>query len=213
MSPAGRAADRAGSAKDANTNSSSSSHELESRIAVALDAFHVVQLGTAALVRSAGASSRRPWAIAAARGSALRDPEHAALRRRATDGQAEGPATAFDADERYEEVQVAWQRAQQLRAAYNTTNLAEGKKIAEKILASFPTCPIPDIKRLGQTLKRWRRRSWRTSTPAARTTAGPKPSTGLIELHRRVARGFRNRDNCRLRMLLIGGGLTSPHLR
>jgi transposase len=30
---------------------------------------------------------------------------------------------------------------------------------------------------------------------------------GLIELHRRIARGFRNRDNHPLRMLLIGGGL------
>ncbi len=30
---------------------------------------------------------------------------------------------------------------------------------------------------------------------------------GLIELHRRIARGFRNRDDYRLRMLLIGGGL------
>ncbi|MGL5826914.1 MAG: transposase, partial [Nocardioides sp.] len=30
---------------------------------------------------------------------------------------------------------------------------------------------------------------------------------GLIELHRRIARGFRNRNNYRLRMLLIGGGL------
>ena len=35
----------------------------------------------------------------------------------------------------------------------------------------------------------------------------------FIELHRRVARGFRNRDNYRLRMLLIGGGLSSPHLK
>jgi len=35
---------------------------------------------------------------------------------------------------------------------------------------------------------------------------------GLIELHRRVARGFRNRDNYRLRMLLIGGGFTDPRL-
>ena len=30
---------------------------------------------------------------------------------------------------------------------------------------------------------------------------------GSIELARRVARGFRNRENYRLRMLLIGGGL------
>jgi hypothetical protein len=30
---------------------------------------------------------------------------------------------------------------------------------------------------------------------------------GLIELHRRVARGLTNFENYRLRMLLIGGGL------
>ena len=34
--------------------------------------------------------------------------------------------------------------------------MAEGRRIAEKVLASFPTCPIPEIKRLGTTLKRWR---------------------------------------------------------
>jgi transposase len=32
-------------------------------------------------------------------------------------------------------------------------------------------------------------------------------------LHRRIARGFRNRYNYRIRMLLIGGGLTNPHLK
>lgn len=31
---------------------------------------------------------------------------------------------------------------------------------------------------------------------------------GLIGLHRRIPRGFPNRDNCRLRMLLIGGALS-----
>ncbi|OKL53632.1 transposase, partial [Bowdeniella nasicola] len=30
---------------------------------------------------------------------------------------------------------------------------------------------------------------------------------GIIELGRRIARGFRNLENYRLRMLLIGGGL------
>jgi hypothetical protein len=36
---------------------------------------------------------------------------------------------------------------------------------------------------------------------------------GIIELHRRIAREFRTREKYRLRMLLIGGGLTSPHFR
>ena len=35
---------------------------------------------------------------------------------------------------------------------------------------------------------------------------------GLIELHRRIARGFTNPENYRLRMLLIAGGLTHPNL-
>jgi len=32
------------------------------------------------------------------------------------------------------------------------------------------------------------------------------------ELHRRLARGFRNRTHYRLRMILAGGGLTPPIL-
>jgi transposase len=45
------------------------------------------------------------------------------------------------------------------------------------------------------------------------TNGGTEAINGLIELHRRIARGFRNRDHYRLRMLIIGGGLTSPHLK
>lgn len=37
---------------------------------------------------------------------------------------------------------------------------------------------------------------------------GTEAINGIIELHRRLARGFRNRDNYRLRMLLTTGGLT-----
>lgn len=42
---------------------------------------------------------------------------------------------------------------------------------------------------------------------------GTQAINGLIELHRRVAREFRNRDHYRLHMLLIGGSLTCPHPR
>ncbi len=42
---------------------------------------------------------------------------------------------------------------------------------------------------------------------------GTEAVNGLIELHRRIARGFRNYGNYRLRMLLIGGGLSHPHLK
>lgn len=50
-------------------------------------------------------------------------------------------------------------------------------------------------------------------TTGRASNGGAEAINGLIELHRRVARGFRNRDNYRLRMLLIGGGLTdNEHL-
>ena len=42
--------------------------------------------------------------------------------------------------------------AQQLRSAYHQKDLAEGRKIAEKVVESFHTCPIPEIARLGRTL-------------------------------------------------------------
>jgi transposase len=42
---------------------------------------------------------------------------------------------------------------------------------------------------------------------AGATNGGTEAINGLIELHRRIARGFKNRANYRLRMLLIGGGL------
>jgi hypothetical protein len=43
---------------------------------------------------------------------------------------------------------------------------------------------------------------------ACTSNGGTEAINGLIELHRRIARGFRNHDSYRLRMLLVGGGLT-----
>ena len=92
-------------------------------------------------------------------------------------------------------------------------NLAEGRKIAEKILDTFPTCPVPEIKRLGRTLKQWREAFLAYFTTGRSNNGGTEAVNGLIELHRSIARGFHNRDNYRLPILLIGGGLTSPHLK
>ena len=49
--------------------------------------------------------------------------------------------------------------------------------------------------------------SWPTSTPTEPATGQQKPSTNIIELGRRTARGYRNPTNYQLRMLLIAGGL------
>ena len=72
------------------------------------------------------------------------------------------------------------------------------------------TCPIPEVARLGVTLRRWRSEFLGYFDTGGASNGGTEAVNGLIELHRRIARGFRNRDHYRLRMLLIGGGLTIP---
>ena len=63
---------------------------------------------------------------------------------------------AFVADERHVEVEVAYLCSQQLRSVYHQPTQALGRAVAEKVVDSFPTCPIPEVRRLGKTLKQWR---------------------------------------------------------
>ncbi|MCT2173485.1 transposase [Dietzia cinnamea] len=65
----------------------------------------------------------------------------------------------------------------------------------------------PEIARLGRTLRRWKEAFLAYWTTDRSSNGGTEAINGLIELHRRLARGYRNRDNYRLRMLLIAGGL------
>ena len=154
--------------------------QLEDAVAV-LDGFHVIKLGTDAVDQC---RRRVQQDIHGHRGR-KGDPLYGIrliLRcgaERLTDKQKTRLDKAITTDERHEAVYLAWQCAQQLRSAYTATSLTEGRTIAEKIVATFPTCPIPEIARLGRTLKQWsgRPHSWPTSTPAAPTTAAPRPST------------------------------------
>jgi hypothetical protein len=50
-----------------------------------------------------------------------------------------------------DEVLLAWQCYQRVRAAYQAKKPADGKAVAENIVATFPTCPIRQITRLGKT--------------------------------------------------------------
>lgn len=188
--------------------------QLEDATAV-LDAFHVVKLGTQAVDE---VRRRVQQEIHGHRGRKS-DPLYGIrtiLRcgaEKLTERQRARLDRAIAADERHDEVLVAWLCAQQLRSAYKASSPAEGRRIAEKVLAAFPTCPIPEIKRLGRTLKQWREAFLAYFDTGRASNGGTEAINGLIELHRRVARGFRNREHYRLRMLLIGGGLTHPHLR
>jgi len=188
--------------------------QLQDAVAV-LDAFHVVKLGTQAVDE---VRRRVQQEIHGHRGR-KNDPLYGIrmiLRcgaEKLTDRQRARLDRAIAADERHEEVLVAWLCAQELRTAYKAKNPAEGRRIAQKLTSTLPTCPIPEIKRLGNTLKQWGSAFLAYFDTGRANNGGTEAVHGLIELHRRIARGFRNRDHYRLRMLLIGGGLAHPHLR
>ena len=77
-------------------------------------------------------------------------------------------------------------------------------------METFPTCPVIEIARLGRTLRQRKTAFLAYSDTGRASNGGTEAINGLIELHRRIARGFTNRGNYRLRNLLIGGGLATP---
>jgi len=182
--------------------------ELDDATAV-LDAFHVVKLGTAAVDDVRRRVQQDTLGHRGRKGDPLYGIRNIlrAGRERLTDRQRSRLDAAFATREEHVEVEVAWHAAQQLRDAYRHPNLVEGHKIAEKVLESFPSCPIPEIARLGRTLTQWRAAFLAYWATGRSSNGGTEAVNGLIELARRIARGFTNYDNYRLRMLLIAGGL------
>ena len=183
--------------------------QLEDARAV-LDAFHVVKLATGVVdevrrrvqqdIHGHRGRKRRP---------AVPDPEHPARRPREPHRPPTRPARSgvhrpTSDTSRSKSPGPAPNRS---GAAYHQDSHAAGRTIAEKILDTFASCPIPEVARLGRTLRQWRSEFLGYFDTDGACNGGTEAINGLIELHRRIARGFRNRDNYRLRMLLIGGGL------
>lgn len=182
--------------------------ELEDATAV-LDAFHVIRLGTQALDEVRRRVQQHTLGHRGRRGDPLYGIRNIlkAGAENLTERQWNRLERAITADERHEEVLLAYQCAQQLRAAYRHGDTRAGRRQAIKILNSFHTCPIPEIARLGRTLRRWRTAFLAYFDTGRATNGGTEAINGLIELARRIARGFTNFENYRLRMLLIAGGL------
>jgi len=178
-----------------------------------LDAFHVVKLAAQAMDESRRRVQQDTYGH---RGHAS-DPLYRirnTLHRAAadlTDRQWDRLADCLGRGDPDGEVFLTWQCYQQVRAAYATGDLAAGKKIAETIVDTFTSCPIPEIARLGRTLRQWRHTYLGYFTTGRSSNGGTEAINGIIELHRRIARGYRNPDNYRLRMPLVTGGLdTTP---
>ena len=95
----------------------------------------------------------------------------------------------------------------QVREVFHQATPAQGQRLAAYLIQRLP--PVPFLKSLAWAGRyaSGRTHSTPTSTPTEPATAPRKPSTDIIELGRRIARGYRNPTSYQLRMLLIAGGL------
>ena len=76
--------------------------------------------------------------------------------RRLTPRQQERLREAFVADEAHISVAVAYHCAQQVRDVFHQDTPAQGRRLAAHLIQRLPACPIPEIARLGRTLRKWK---------------------------------------------------------
>jgi transposase len=181
-----------------------------------LDAFHVVKLGTQVVdeVRrrvqqeQLGRRGHKHDPLYKIRGLLRHGLEHLSERQHAK------LQAGLLAGDPHGEVELAWSCYQQLRTIYaGTASLRERRTLAEKVIASLPTCPIPEVARLGRTLRAWRAQVLAYFDTDGLSNGGTEAINMLIEKARRLAHGYRNFDNYRLRMLLAASGNRTRRVR
>jgi transposase len=180
--------------------------ELPDAVAV-LDAFHLVRLGTQVVdeVRrrvqqtTLGHRGYKDDPLYRIRGLLRHGVEHL------TDRQSARLDACLDAGDPNLEVSVAWRCYQQLRSAYHA-GPENGRSIAEKMIESFPSCPIPEVARLGRTLKAWKQQVLAYFDTDGVSNGGTEAINLIIEKVRRIAHGFRDFSHYRLRILLAASG-------
>jgi transposase len=172
-----------------------------------LDAFHVVKLANTALTEvrcrvqqtQLGHRGRKHDPLYGIRRILVRNPENLTIR------ALEKLHAAFAAGDPDGEVQAAWEAVHKLALAYRAETPAERLTAADQALAHLHKSDVKEIARLGRTLRAWRH-EFLAYHDTDRASNGPTEATNLIiEKNRRVAHGYRNFDNYRLRLLLQSG--------
>lgn len=178
-----------------------------------LDPFHVVRLGLACVddVR------RRVQQAQTGHRGRTRDPLYGIRRvlhrrrdRLSTKARARLHAglVAGDPDG---EVTLAWTVAQDLMDFYQHGNPELAHTHAEQLITDLRSCPIPELARLGRTLHAWRVELC-AHFDHPDVSNGPTENLNLkIKNTKRIARGYRNFDHYRLRLLLNHGRIHEDH--
>ena len=164
-------------------------------------------------MRCAAASSKTLWVTAGAQAIPLPNPaSFARLAPQAHPTSTRTTPRSLHGRWAHISVEVAYHCAQQIRDVFHQDTPAQGRRLAARLAQRLPTCPIPEIARLGRTLRKWKDAILSYFDTAGASDGPTETINGIIELGRRTARGYPNPTNHKLRMLLITGGLdTSPH--
>lgn len=104
------------------------------------------------------------------------------------------------------EVTIAWCCYQRLRAIYHQRTPATGKAVAQDVIATLHSCPIPEVVRLGLTLRAWRAQVLAYCDIDGVSSGGTEAINLIIENTRCLAHGFRTLGHYRLRILLAASG-------
>ena len=76
------------------------------------------------------------------------------------------------------EVAAAWTVAQQLREVYQAPTAADGERRAAAVEAAALSCPVPEVRRLGRTLRSWRP-EWLAYFHTGKASNGPVEAINL----------------------------------
>jgi transposase len=88
-------------------------------------------------------------------------------------------------------------------AIYQLPKPARARERATRLAADLRECPIPELARLGRTLHAWRQELC-AHFDHPTVSNGPTENLNLkVKNTKRVARGYRNFDHYRLRLLLL----------
>jgi transposase len=172
-----------------------------------LDAFHVVRLGTQVVdeVRrrvqqdTLGHRGYKDDPLYQIRGLLRHGVEHLTERQQAKISR------CLEQGDPAGEVNLAWQCYQQLRSIYHA-GAERGRALCQKVLDSFSSCPIPEVARLGRTLRSWRQQLLAYFDTHRLSNGGTEAINLIIEKVRRLAHGFKDFDHYRLRIMLAADG-------
>jgi transposase len=180
-------------------------------VAWATDALAHDDTTASALARHLGVDWHTCWdAVEIEAARRISDPARLTVLRRGrehlTDRHMHRLNTGLAVGDPFFEVTVAWHCYQQLRSMYQASSPADGRRIAEQVIGSFPTCPVTEIARLGRTLRQWRSHVLARFDTHHISNGGTEAVNLLIEKTRRLAHGSRTFDHYRLRVLLAASG-------